>query len=70
MGIKVRAIQTGYFGVQRFREGQVFEIPNEKAFSAVWMERLDKRTPRKDAKVEDAEEAEDTSKPTGDTDVI
>lgn len=44
MGIKVIAIAPGLHG--QFREpGDEFEIENEQAFAAVWMEKLDgKRT--------------------------
>lgn len=67
MGIKVRAIQTGYFGVRRYREGEIFEIPDEGAFSKNWMQKVDKRAA---ARAKEAEEADDTSKSTGDTEVI
>lgn len=69
MAIKVRALKTGYFGVRRFREGEVFEIPDEAAFSKNWMQKVDKRGASR-AKAEEAEEADDTSKSTGDTEVI
>lgn len=44
MGIKVIAIVPGYYG--HYREpGDEFEIENEQAFHASWMEKLDgKRT--------------------------
>lgn len=46
MGIKVIAIVAGYYG--HFREpGDEFEVENEQAFHASWMEKLDgKRTKR------------------------
>lgn len=31
---------VGYFDHKRIKVGQTFTIPNEKAFSAKWMERL------------------------------
>lgn len=42
--IKVRATQVGYYDHARRREGDVFIIANEQAFSARWMERVDPRT--------------------------
>ena len=43
--IKVRALEMGYYDHARRREGDVFIIANERAFSARWMERVDLRTP-------------------------
>jgi len=46
-GIKVRVLEgrVGYFDHSRRREGDVFTIPNEEAFSERWMERVDEETP-------------------------
>ena len=82
MGIKVKAIDVGYHGVQRYRKGQVFEIESEKEFSENWMQRLDTTSGSRKAKakakaiVEDDDEAideeptEENTKPTGDNEVI
>lgn len=43
--IRVRATRIGYFDHIRRREGDVFTIRNEPAFSDKWMERVDPRTP-------------------------
>ena len=45
--IRVRATQLGYYDDKRRREGDVFTIQNEQAFSAKWMERVDPRTPER-----------------------
>lgn len=37
----------GYYGDIRRREGDVFLIANEEAFSTRWMEYVDARTPEK-----------------------
>ena len=42
--IKVRATQTGYIDLKRYRIGNVFSI-DEAAFSDKWMERVSDRTP-------------------------
>lgn len=42
--IKVRATQTGYIDLKRYRENNVF-IVDEAAFSEKWMERVSARTP-------------------------
>jgi len=42
--IKVRAIRMGYYDHIRRREGDVFVIANEQAFSDKWMEKVDPRT--------------------------
>jgi len=36
--MKVKAKSLGYYGNERRREGDVFVIKNEKAFSSKWME--------------------------------
>lgn len=43
--IKVVATMTGYYDHVRRREGDVFIIANERAFSARWMEKVGARTP-------------------------
>lgn len=35
--ISVKATKTGYFELMRRNAGDVFQIPNEKLFSSVWM---------------------------------
>lgn len=45
--IKVRATQTGYYDHARRREGDVFTIANEQAFSPRWMERVPAQTPER-----------------------
>ena len=40
--MKVRATMLGYYNHRRRREGEVFEVFDEKAFSTKWMEKLDK----------------------------
>lgn len=45
--IKVRAKELGYYDHARRREGDVFIIANEQAFSAKWMERVDAATPER-----------------------
>ena len=42
--IKVRATRVGYYDHARRREGDVFTIANEQAFSKNWMEVVDPRT--------------------------
>ena len=42
--IKVRATQTGYYDHCRRREGDVFIIANQQAFSPNWMELCDPLT--------------------------
>lgn len=42
--IKVRATAVGYYDHVRRREGDVFVIANEGAFSEKWMEVVDPRT--------------------------
>lgn len=41
MGIKVKATRLCYYGHQRRRVGEVFEIESEKDFSPTYMESLD-----------------------------
>lgn len=36
--MKVRAIETGYYGHKRRYAGEVFAIKNKEAFSKKWME--------------------------------
>lgn len=50
MAIKVRAVfsqpnQFGFYGTQRRRNGDVFEIETEKHFSNKWMERVNDPKP-------------------------
>jgi hypothetical protein len=44
-GIRVRALQPGYYGHSRRRDGDVFTIRSEAEFSKRWMERVDPTTP-------------------------
>lgn len=41
MGIKVEAIKKGYYNHKRVKEGDVFFIKDEKAFSKNWMVKHD-----------------------------
>ena len=36
--MKVRAIRFGFFGNSKRKEGDIFDIENEKQFSSKWME--------------------------------
>lgn len=38
--MKVRAIRLGYYNHKRRREGEIFEVLDDKAFSKVWMEKI------------------------------
>lgn len=37
----VVATRLGYYGIKRYREGDVFKIKDEKAFSSKWMKKAD-----------------------------
>lgn len=39
--IRVRATATGYYGLSIREEGDEFDVADEKALSAAWMERVD-----------------------------
>lgn len=52
--IKVRAIETGYYGLIVRQPGDVFVIANDREFSKVWMERVDKAVPEKVSSAQDA----------------
>jgi hypothetical protein len=43
-GIRVRALQDGYYGHSRRRTGDVFTIRKEEEFSKRWMEKVDTST--------------------------
>jgi hypothetical protein len=45
--VRVRATRLGYYGEERKRVGEVFDISHAKHFSATWMERVDGKTPKK-----------------------
>lgn len=45
--IRVRATRIGFYDLIRRREGDVFTIANEQAFSENWMERVSANTPEK-----------------------
>lgn len=45
--IKVRAIQDGYYDHIRRREGDVFVLTSERAFSERWMEHVDASVPER-----------------------
>jgi len=76
--IKVRAIRVGYYDHVRRREGDVFIIANEQAFSEKWMEQVDPRTRERTTSAKQALEREHdailggrvTGGATGDNDVI
>lgn len=42
--IRVRATRLGYYGEERKRIGDVFDITSPKHFSETWMERVDGKT--------------------------
>jgi hypothetical protein len=46
-GMKVRAIQVGYYDNKLQRIGDVFTISSESLFSKKWMERVDADTPER-----------------------
>ncbi len=46
--MKVKATQPGFYETLR-KEGDAFEISSEKEFSKVWMERVVKPRPKKEA---------------------
>lgn len=46
-GIRVRATKTCYYDDIRRREGDVFTIADESAFSELYMERVDPATPER-----------------------
>lgn len=48
--MKVKATQLGYYGHQRRKEGDTFQITDEKAFSKVWMEKVEKMPEQKSKK--------------------
>lgn len=39
--MKVKATQLGYYNHQRRREGDVFQLNDEKSFSSKWMEKVE-----------------------------
>lgn len=39
--MKVKALRTGYYGIQRQRKGTTFRLASEKHFSHLWMKALD-----------------------------
>ena len=43
--MRVRALARGYFGDERRRPGDVFEVASEQQFSTIWMEKVDPTTP-------------------------
>ena len=45
--MRVKAIKLGFYGYERRRPGDVFEISGEEAFSEKWMERVDRNVPLK-----------------------
>jgi hypothetical protein len=75
--MKVKALKLGYYDNKRRREGQVFDIKNEKEFSEKWMEYVEKDE-KPSVKVEKPREAKALSQamgkvgatPTGNQDVI
>ena len=65
MGIRVKAKSVsgdgrvvGYMNHQRIREGDVFEIENEKAFAPSWMELVDEPKAEPTPKVEEPKAVE------------
>ena len=64
--MKAKATKLGYYGHQRVREGDVFIIEDEKAFSEKWMERVEGKASSKPEKAKKEEKKEVDS----DTEVI
>jgi len=48
--MKVKALQLGYYEHKRRREGDVFDLVEEKHFSKNWMEKVDGEEPKKSKK--------------------
>lgn len=80
--MKVRATRLGFYGHSRRKEGQVFHISGEKAFSKEWMEVVDANSkppkpskkeakdPKDSKKEKEKEPAEDSKKSTGNQNVL
>jgi len=49
--MKVRAIRLGYYNHKRRREGEIFELLDDKSFSNKWMEKLEGATRKAKPKV-------------------
>ena len=47
MKVKVKSGRMGYYGLQRRREGEEFEIEKPEDFSEKWMEAVDAPAPVK-----------------------
>jgi hypothetical protein len=47
MKVRVKSGRVGYYGLQRRREGDVFEIEKNEDFSEKWMEAVDGPAPVK-----------------------
>ena len=60
MGIKVKAMETGYYGAQRRRPGDVFEIQNENERGS-WMGTVDEIMPGETNKVPFTSEVKGTA---------
>ena len=58
--MKVRATRLGYYNHRRRREGEVFKLLSENAFSSKWMEKVDDGTsqqkPKADVKTDVVEQ--------------
>jgi hypothetical protein len=65
--MKVCATQLGYYGLNRRRAGDVFEIESEDHFSKTWMEHVDGKNREPKADIAPAPKA---VKPTGARDII
>ena len=59
--MKVRAIRLGYYNHKRRREGEIFELLDDKSFSNRWMEKLEGATPKAKPKVVEEQEAQSPS---------
>ena len=64
MGIHVKATRLGYFGMQRIREGETFEVPNEAAFSERWMKKVKAKVRDEDEETESPVRATSKARPT------
>lgn len=58
--MKVKAKMMGYYQDSRVREGEVFELKDEKHFSERWMEKVDAdaEAPKAEAPAEEKESDE------------
>jgi hypothetical protein len=69
--MRVKAIRLGYYNHKRRREGDIFDLLNEKHFSKHWMEKFSgKSKGSKKVQEPELEEGEEPAGAEGDQDVI